>query len=621
MPHEAPTIPEPAPPLTLEDLRACGYQEVLSKATADDGYSTLDGLLSEAASAAKAAGRPVIARALAFLERICSMMLTPSEPAAPFQPMLFFSAGHRSFIPEDLTEHDIELIAGLVEEVENTMLRARLADLVWLKARKKGIAFAWVAIDAYRSVPIRAETWHMDGANCWHRALQLALLIGAGAQSRTGEIEKALIDAFWNSAGADDYEPLWYVRPLYANFRAKDQAERIAAKFDQLAQTRLNAGRASEAESFYSAAEQWYGRAGMADKQADMLVGAASCWAAQGAASGSEAVRHHFYSKSIAAYREVPAQFRAQHKVDETVDQLRSKLAVAGQLLLAEMQTVRGPTIDLAEIAKVAVRHVQGKSPLDALMAFCELHPTPHKAQHVEAAQALVAEHSIANLFGTTSFSGDGRAIAKRDGDDAGDAARAAQIHSEAVKSSLFTMAMTTRGMINPALDAMQLECHYTQRDFYELAHGSPLVPRDRVDIVAKALYAGYCRDYVQAIHILLPQFEHMVREALKAAGAHTTTHDARGIDMEAGLSTLVERQQMEEEFGADLTFTITALMCDQEGPNLRNVVAHGLADSRHCEGDLGIYAWWLVLRLVVRGFAAMRAGLHAAPEGSDLQG
>lgn len=231
-------------PLTLDHLRACGYQEILSTAAADDGYSTLDGLLSAAAGTAKAAGEPVKARALAFLERICSMMLTPSEPAAPFQPMLFFSAGHRSFIPEDLTNHDIELLAALTPEVENAMLRARLADLVWLKARKKGITFAWMAIDAYRSLPITADSWHMGGSNCWQRALQLALLIGAGAQSRTEEIEKALLDAFWRSADADDYEPLWYVRPLYTYGRAKNQVERIAAKFDQLGQARLDAGRA-----------------------------------------------------------------------------------------------------------------------------------------------------------------------------------------------------------------------------------------------------------------------------------------------------------------------------------------------------------------------------------------
>lgn len=90
----------------------------------------------------------------------------------------------------------------------------------------------------------------------------------------------------------------------------------------------------------------------MPDKQADMLAGAASCWAAQGAASGSEAARHHFYSKAIAAFREVPAQFRAKHNVDGTVDQLRSKLAVAGQLLLSEMQTVTGPIFNREEVVR-----------------------------------------------------------------------------------------------------------------------------------------------------------------------------------------------------------------------------------------------------------------------------
>lgn len=61
----------------------------------------------------------------------------------------------------------------------------------------------------------------------------------------------------------------------------------------------------------------------------------------------------------------------------------------------------------------------------------------------------------------------------------------------------------------------------------------------------------------------------------------------------------------MAEEFGDGLTLAIHAIMCDRAGPNLRNDVAHGLADEEACDSAHALYAWWLVLQLVTQTYAA----------------
>lgn len=291
--------------------------------------------------------------------------------------------------------------------------------------------------------------------------------------------------------------------------------------------------------------------------------------------------------------------------MEEIIAELRVKLATAGRLALGEMRGIPGPRIDLTDFVRHAVQRVQGKTPMNALLAFCTLHPFPKRESLYQEAQQLVNQSLVGRLFGGVTLAGDGRAIARRFGADNGAAAEASQVAARATKACCEIAAMTAYGMIRPALQAMQLESYLTPLDFLHLAANAGLVPRDRVDVVAKGLYAGYCGDYVQAIHILVPQFEHMVRVALQDAGAHTTTHDADGLDMEAGLSTLVQRPQMIEVFDDDLTFTIRSIMCEQEGPNLRNAVAHGMADSSLCEGEHGVYAWWLILRLIVESFTA----------------
>jgi hypothetical protein len=245
------------------------------------------------------------------------------------------------------------------------------------------------------------------------------------------------------------------------------------------------------------------------------------------------------------------------------------------------------------------VRERHGRGAID-----CELPRT----------EAEIPLSGISALFSTTSVDEDGRVIAYQDG--VGDAdSRERRLAAEMIKACASRANIAAPALIDPALDIIRQQFHLSAYDFYTTTQLSALVPGDRADLVAKGLYAGYCRDFVQAIHILVPQFEHMVRMVLKEAGAQTTTRQD-GIEMESGLSALVELPEMKERFGEHLTFTMRALMCKQLGPNLRNQVAHGLAGADLCPSDSGVYAWRLILALVGGGFHMMhRADKASQPE------
>lgn len=601
-----------SPTFTSSD--AAGLNDLLGDESTPD-YAEMRSLLSRAARDAEEAGDAARAHALGFMSAITSMMLEPDTRAAPFQPLIRWSDGNRSMLPEDLSAAHVELLAQLVGVVRNPQLRARLADLVWLKDRRQGIDYVRTAIDGYRTHPIDFDTWHASGRAAWHRSLQLAASIGAGAGERTSEIEAALLAAFDRALGAATFEPLFYVRPLYVEKRAGAHAPRIAGELERMGHERLEAGRSSDAEGFFEEAVKWYERARLADKQAEMLALIGASLAAQAGASASAIARQEFLTRAIKAYRDVPGPHRAAHRVEDIIDQLRAKLAAAGRLALGEMRLVKSQQIDLTDYRQKAIQQVQGKTPLGALVGLCTLYDFPNRDTLFQQASKLVAQSLVGQLFGGVTLADDGRAVARRAGADSSVGANAAQVRAFAIKNCVNVAGMTAYGMILPALEAMQLECYLTLLDFAHLTGHAGIVPRDRVDVVAQGLYAGYCGDYVQSIHILVPQFEHMVRVALQDAGAHTTTHDANGLDMEIGLSNLVDKTQMTEVFGDDLTFTIRSIMCEQEGPNLRNAVAHGMADSALCNGMYGVYAWWLILRLVVESFVAdLRQEQEQAP-------
>lgn len=584
----------------LDDLQRCGADDLLLQPTAASDYFEMENRLFAAVEIAQASNDEAKAAALRLLGRVCSMMLVPDDRATPFKPQMTSATGLRTMIPEDLTSADIDVLADFAPTVQHSLLRARLCDLVWFKNRRKGIAFPRMAIDSYRTHTIDFNTWHLSGAAAWHRALQLAVSLRAGAENRAADIEAALVAACDRSLGADTFEPMFYIRPLYAEKRGAEHAPRIAGEFERIGQERLAADRPTDAEHFFEEAERWYARADLPDKQAEMLVLVGSSLAAQAESRTSAIARQEFFTRAIKAYRDVQSSHRAQYQIEEIVAELRGKLASAGRLALGEMHVIQGPTIDLTQFMQRAVQRVQGKTPINALLAFCTLHPFPRRDVLFEQAQALVAQSLVGRIFGGVTFAADGRAIARRAGADSDPAAEAALVFARATKACCEIAAMTAYGMVQPALEAMQLECYLTLFDFAHLAANASIVPRDRVDVVAQGLHAGYAGDYVQAIHILIPQFEYMVRVVLQDAGAHTTTHNTDGTDTEAGLSTLVQRPQMIEVFGNDLTFTIRSIMCEQSGPNLRNAVAHGMADRSLCEGQHGVYAWWLILRLIV---------------------
>ncbi|WP_305825532.1 DUF4209 domain-containing protein [Massilia brevitalea] len=271
------------------------------------------------------------------------------------------------------------------------------------------------------------------------------------------------------------------------------------------------------------------------------------------------------------------------------------------------MRTV-SHSFNITDLVAEAAGLVQGLPPAKALFAFCRIaFPPSLDALRREAETGL---DGIAALFSTTSLDEDGRVIAVEDG--VGDAdSRERRLKAEMIKAGAQRADIAARALIDPALDVIRHQCHLSPHDFLTITHLSALVPADRADLVVQGLYAGYCRDFVQAIHILVPQFAHIVRMVLKEAGAQTSTRQD-GIEMELGLSALVDLPEMKGKFGEHLTFTIRALMCKPLGPNLRNQVAHGLASSNLCSSGYGVYAWWLILAPVVEGFHMMQQAEEA---------
>ena len=602
--------------LTIEQFHAAGVGAILD-AHPDMMLNDLRHPLRAAANLASAESRHPHATILCLMSDICSMMLQPAVDTAPLASFVTWGDGTSSMAPEHLQPEQIDFIAGVADVITHRALRARLGDLVWLKAKRHGNRFALRAVDDYRAAPMEHAAWNAHGRDSWHRALQLAASLRGAARERLEAMVTDLIGAFFAHANDDEGGlALAYLRPLEAERLGKADAAKIAAQLALLARREPIRHNPFHTSDYLRSAIDWFKRAGDDAGEAAMLVQLGENWERHGDATAGALARHGFYQDAIAAYRGVAGRYRVAHEIPAALERARLKYEQAGHDSVDEMVAVRLPAFDATDMVRAATKHVQHEDTMQALYAFCELDKPPVKSEHMARAQAALAGSFVARLFGSTTLDSDGRAIV-RTAAPAPDTApdNDPRVAQEAMQDFVRGAELVARTMISPALAQIKIDHLLTFDDFRTLALCSGVVPRERAGIVGKALYAGYCYDLEQALHILMPQFEHLVRQVLKGAQAITATHED-GIDMEVALTALTERPQMSEVFGEDMTFAIRCLMCVQGGPNLRNAVAHGHAGTDECNSPAGLYVWWFLLRLVVRQYQ-IRADT-ANPQSTD---
>ncbi len=591
-----------------EDFEECGWKEVL-EGTSREGCSKMSHAFSQAAREAINEGRLSHGKVLWLLADACSMMLKPDSINEPFAPM-FVMGGKRSALPEDFSDEDIEFFAQIVDSVDDTWLRARLADLVWLRQQKRDVRFALAAIDAYREIPLETATWIRGGGECWARAIMLARMLGKGAGDRLKDMESAVVQVLLSATIDDGFLVLWLAGLLRSNNLGRGDIPAIAEKLKVLAGEFDSRGDYHRAREYFGAATRWFSTVDDEANAVAMTVSQAEGWVKEAEArlssnNPSHMVAAAFYEDAIQTYRMIPREERPAYHVDERISELRARLNESSQKALGEMSRVQTGPVDITKIVEQARNEVRGKPIREALLSFCNLEAVFNVAEAREQAIEILRQSPLLGLVSMNVVSRDGRTIAKPPGmslDGTSEDDEAA-IKVQVIREYQIRVGLIVQGMIWPALEVLRLEHRLREADFIGLANQSPIVPKDRVRLLGKALFEGFDGDFVAALHILVPQIEHMVRYHLKQAGVHTTTLDSQGIETEVGMSTLMERPEAKEIFGADLHFELQTLFCDPLGPNLRNEIAHGLLDDDASLSVYSIYAWWLALKLVFNTF------------------
>src|ERR1700730_2324 len=125
---------------TVDDLADLDFEAPIAAAETAD----CEDLAAPFGAAVQRAGDPTINtdtaanRVFSMLAALAGLPLGPTDVNEPLKPLIVWSDGRRSSAPSDFRGPLLEVIAVMAEDARNPVLRARLADVVWLLDRKRG---------------------------------------------------------------------------------------------------------------------------------------------------------------------------------------------------------------------------------------------------------------------------------------------------------------------------------------------------------------------------------------------------------------------------------------------------------------------------------------------------
>lgn len=575
--------------VTSEDFRKSRWLEAICEVKRRDYFSISQTLLSAAKQAIKEE-RFSEGKVLWLLADACSMILKPSNRNEPFEPFMMVN-GKRSTLPEDF-QSEVAFFAEIITEITDPRLCARISDIVWHLKKPKDYKHALMAIDNYLQIPIDIST---DGCECWERAIQLCLMLKTGSGERLSEIEKILLK-YLEESTIKNNNLVWRLVYLLAKCKLdKNDKAAISEKLEKLAIDFYNTGDLDSSIAYFDAAADWYQKNKNFEKFAEMTVKVAEGLVQKAVKFNLNVLAASFYEEAILKYRTIPKVSRTTYNVDNIISELQTKMNSTRKCSLSEFIISPNYQIDITESVKSSKKIISGKSTLDALLILANIFYGTKVNKISSISEEIIEKSSLRTLFSEVQvhISKDGRVIRKNTNNEE-------KIRSEMIKHYMAELKIIVQANIWPALETMRREHSLKEVDFCLMTQQSPIIPPGRERLVAKALFSGYNNDFITALHILVPQIEHLVRFHLKRKGVETTTLDNNGIETENGLSTLVKDHEHEVKaiFGDDLAFELEALFCDPVGPNLRNELAHGLIDYEKSQSMYSIYAWWLGLRI-----------------------
>ncbi len=524
---------------------------------------------------------------LSLLSDVCTYGLKPDDTREPYGPRVR-GAGWRSASIEDLDEPQLAFLVEIYEGLPAGELRARVADVVFVRRRHQ--QFARAAIDAYLDAAdalMTPEQW----VEASHR-LERALAISSSVRSERDRVVARVVDEI-NKKRVDSGYFSAKMMQAFQDHRLGDAAA-MATVAEEAAQAAFAAKEWDRAREYFALLAHWRRKIGDSAGDQQARRDSANCYVEQAAAAESRSLEGTFLQQAIQSLRTLGG-------TQAEVTRLHERLVEVERESLKELKEHSTP-INLGENPERARAHVTGQTLQQAIMRMSLLWRPDPIAKIQEAVLVTARQAVIMSAVPRVMMNRQGKVVAKRGSLLVGtDEERELVLRQMMFERAQQQRDYLTISTILPARSQVADEHYISYRDLVPFTQASGFVPLGREEPFAVGLAAGFNGDFAGALHMLMPQFENAIRTILAQNGTVTSKIDDDGIQDERDLGWLLTCDDVDKIFGEDVVFDMRGLLIERWGSNLRNVMAHGLIEVDQMVGMASAYFWWLTLYMVVR--------------------
>ena len=529
-----------------------------------------------------------------LLSTVFSFYYLQSDKKLPFKPIKELPNGTHIMKLEELNDRELKYLKKILVVTKNPEFNARICDILWI--RKKDFECAERAISAYiQCSEMNEEDLEVTRIECLRRAMQISLKIKDKVQ--IDNIKIKIIDLFEKSRKIcfnpqKDYLPYNLIQIIVEN-RLADNWEELGDELVETAKGFPISPGCDAPRTYYDLAAKCYHYAKQLNKEKDAKLSIAhhfeqeaNCFNTPNACDGFNMA--YRIQKAIDAYRKVEGQ-------KEKVDQLIIQLKEANKMTLKQAKCITGE-IKVDNILKNVEDNMKDKEGKELIVSFILLYKPPSYQEVKELVENINTKFPIQSLMSETVIVPEGNISVKNPGMINNSEER---IKQDIIKQYNLQQEFTGFTIFRKGISIILNSNVSWKSAIKELVVGSIFVPKERVDIYIRALLAGINGDYLFFLHLIIPQLENSVRYVFGLNKFMTTSVQQNGIQRERDLNQLLEDENAEKIFGKDLLWEMKSLLVEQNGPNMRNRLCHGLMTVNEINSEYSIYLIWLTAFLL----------------------
>ena len=278
---------------------------------------------------------------------------------------------------------------------------------------------------------------------------------------------------------------------------------------------------------------------------------------------------------------------------EEERKQLHLERSEIQKSMLSQMH-IHHHEIDMSEIIAKFYRVMESLNKDECLNLLARILPLFDPVKISEAI-ASRGSHGLTMFFGVNIMDAAGKTSATIPSLLADKKEEAMEAH--AIHDTLLSMDINGF-FIAHILEYIRTHFDVNLEDVSRLVENSAFVTPGRNRQFEIGINAGFQKDFITAINVLVPQVENAFRCLLQECGIVVYNLKDDGTEELKTFSALLELPETAEFLENDLLFTLKAVFCSKYGLNLRNEVAHGLLSDSFYFSHRAYYVWWLIFKL-----------------------